>query len=76
MNVNEEKIAISSAQAVIDNTYQLDKNGIVLMRDNFRKRYGLFPEDFLVKNEKGTKGNNINHSSSCTRIQNHFTLQF
>jgi hypothetical protein len=55
LTANEEKIAISSARAVIDNTYKLDKSGLALLRDAFRKRYGCFPEDFLSKHKNNDK---------------------
>lgn len=52
MAINERNIAISSAHAVVDNTFQLDKNGLAMLRDVFRKRYGCFPEEFLSRYEK------------------------
>lgn len=59
MTINEKNVAISSARAVVDNTFQLDKNGLAMLRDVFRKRYGCFPDEYLKQHEEHTKRKNV-----------------
>lgn len=54
MAINERNIAISSAHSVVDNTFNLDKNGLAMLREAFRKRYGCSPNEFLSRNEKAS----------------------
>ena len=49
--LSETEAGCHSAHVVIDNTYNLDKDSIVNMRDAFRKRYKCWPEDYLAKHE-------------------------
>lgn len=61
--VSEIEAGCHSAHAVIDNIYNLDKDGIANMRDAFRKRYKCWPEEYLEKHEKTN-----NNEKSKTRI--------
>ena len=61
--VSEIEAGCHSAHAVIDNIYNLDKDGIASMRDAFRKRYKCWPEEYLEKHEKTN-----NNEKSKTRI--------
>lgn len=53
--LNEKTVALSSARSVVDNIYHLDDSGLVSMRDAFRKRYGLFPDEYISKYGKGNQ---------------------
>lgn len=48
----EVRVGVNSAHAVLNNTFRLDKGGVAMLRNVFKKRYGCFPEEFLAKNEK------------------------
>lgn len=50
--INEQNISLSSAKAVIDNIYDLPKDGIIQMRNVFFKRYGCTPEEYLKNNHQ------------------------
>lgn len=52
MKLTEVQVGVNSAHAVLDNTYQMDKNGVNQLRDIFRKRYGCWPEEYLAKHEE------------------------
>lgn len=45
----ERDAGVRSARAILDNSLHLDKDVLVSMRDAFRKRYGDFPEGYLVR---------------------------
>lgn len=42
---------IESAKKILSNTLGLDKEAIAIMKDRFRKRFGLSPEDYIKKHQ-------------------------
>lgn len=56
LNHQEPAIALSYARCVVDNSYDLDKAGLALMRMQFEKRYGCSPEVYVRQHaEEKTK---------------------
>ena len=54
-HTSEKEAGCSFAHAVIENTLNLDKNGLETMRDGFWNKYHSTPEDYLAKCKESCK---------------------